>query len=259
MLGGIGKKLPTPRGFEFRAGSKNPSHSSSPVEVTPMDQSSFTLPTDQLNVAKKLLNLENQAKNGSNWFFWIAGLSILNSILFYAGGGLTFVMGLGMTQIVDGLVFGLTQDMSGGIDIFFKAMGILINLLIAGLFIAFGVFAKKRIQWVLLTGMIIYAFDTVLVGIFGDWLGLLFHGLALLGLWSGWQAIKKLRGFQTAVDIGDPATMQSILGNSTPLQSEDQEKKRKRFRSFVMMLVILMGLLVTYLAVWLVLNGGFGS
>ncbi len=63
----------------------------------------------------------------------------------------------------------------------------------------------------LVTGMVIYAIDAALVGIFGDWLGLLFHGLALVGLWTGWQPMRKLRDIQAAQAIGDVAAMQTIL------------------------------------------------
>ncbi len=109
-----------------------------------MEQSNVSTQMDQLNTAKKLLTLENQAKNGVNWFFWIAAISFINSIIFYFGGGLTFVMGLGLTQIVDGVVFGLTQDLSGGMATILRGMGIFVNLLLVGMFVAFGIFAKKR-------------------------------------------------------------------------------------------------------------------
>lgn len=35
-----------------------------------------------------------QAKSGANWFFWIAGMSIFNSLIQLLGGSLNFVIGL---------------------------------------------------------------------------------------------------------------------------------------------------------------------
>ena len=32
------------------------------------------------------LKTERRFKSGANWFFWIAGLSIINSIILLAGG-----------------------------------------------------------------------------------------------------------------------------------------------------------------------------
>ena len=218
-----------------------------------MGQSSISTEMDQINTAKKLLTLENQAKNGVNWFYWIAALSIINSIVFNFGGGLTFVMGLGLAQIVDGVVFGLTQSLSGGMVTILRGMGIFVNLLLAGMFVVFGIFAKKGIRWVLVTGMVIYAIDAALVGIFGDWLGLLFHGLALVGLWTGWQAMRKLRDIQTAQSIGDVAAMQTILAQQVMADSNDQQKRKRNFRRFTLIIIGIFGLLTLFVMVMVAL------
>ena len=47
------------------------------------------------------LKIESKFKSGASWFFWIAGLSIINSIILLAGGQWNFIVGLGVTQIID--------------------------------------------------------------------------------------------------------------------------------------------------------------
>lgn len=42
-------------------------------------------------------------RNGTAWFFWIAGLSLVNAVITHAGSDLSFVAGLGVTQVIDAL------------------------------------------------------------------------------------------------------------------------------------------------------------
>ena len=42
-----------------------------------------------------------RARAGARWFYWIAGLSFVNSLVVISGGSLHFVVGLGITSIVD--------------------------------------------------------------------------------------------------------------------------------------------------------------
>ena len=64
--------------------------------------------------------------SGARWFWWIAGLSLVNSVILHSGGGTSFVIGLGFTQIVDAL-FQSLKPVAFGIALFalgfFFAMG----------------------------------------------------------------------------------------------------------------------------------------
>ena len=42
--------------------------------------------------------LEKQVERGASWFYWIAGLSLVNSILSLTDSGWMFFFGLGITQ-----------------------------------------------------------------------------------------------------------------------------------------------------------------
>lgn len=60
-------------------------------------------------------------KGGANWFYWIAGLSIINTLIIFFNGDVNFIVGLGLTQIIDaifydspnGLLFLYVQDYLG--------------------------------------------------------------------------------------------------------------------------------------------------
>src|SRR5690349_8489985 len=51
--------------------------------------------------------LERQVRSGARWFFWIGGLSLINTLIAMSGRGLVFIVGLGMTQIIDGFAKGM--------------------------------------------------------------------------------------------------------------------------------------------------------
>lgn len=43
--------------------------------------------------------LEQRMKSGANWFYWIAALSLVTSIISLAGGDWGFLVSLGVTQL----------------------------------------------------------------------------------------------------------------------------------------------------------------
>src|SRR5437588_12623571 len=47
--------------------------------------------------------LEAHMRRGANWFFWIAGLSVVNAVISLAEGNRHFVVGLGITEIINGV------------------------------------------------------------------------------------------------------------------------------------------------------------
>src|SRR5438270_4545311 len=55
----------------------------------------------QVQLLQQKLKAERQLRSGANWFYWIAGLSLLNTIIFMAGSDWHFVAGLGITQLID--------------------------------------------------------------------------------------------------------------------------------------------------------------
>jgi hypothetical protein len=142
--------------------------------------------------------LEKQIKSGADWFFWIAGLSLINTVMNMSDAGIRFAIGLGVTQLVD--VFAAKGGSMG------STFGIALSVLTAGLFILFGVFARKRQTWSFITGMILYALDglllvllSLLAGSGGLLLSIGFHGFALYGLFVGMRANSQLNALERGV------------------------------------------------------------
>jgi uncharacterized membrane protein len=124
------------------------------------------------------LKLEERLKSGSSWFFWIAALSLLNSAITLSGGQWSFLIGLGLTQVVD-VTFATVP-----------AIGL--DLLIAGAFVAFGVFARRRQEWPFMVGLIVYTLDALILLTFKDWPGIALHAFALFGIYGGYKAYQQL-------------------------------------------------------------------
>lgn len=130
--------------------------------------------------------LESQLNNGATWFYWIAGLSLINTITYMMGSDSSFINGLGITQFVDIIAYEL-----GGVVMY---VGFAINILIAGMFILFGRVSKKGKNWAFITGIILYALDSIIFLLAKDWIGLGFHAFAIYGIYGGLKANKALKG-----------------------------------------------------------------
>jgi hypothetical protein len=129
--------------------------------------------------------LEKQLRGGGSWFYWIAGLSLVNSVMALSGSGTRFVLGLGVTQIFDGLA----QGFGSGAGL---AVAVVLDLLAAAVFVFFGVFANKRHTWSFIVGMALYALDGLIYLIGPDWLGVGFHAFVLFCLFRGFKACRAL-------------------------------------------------------------------
>ena len=130
--------------------------------------------------------LHQRFRSGASWFYWIAGLSIINSAMALSGTGWGFIVGLGITQIIDAFAKGFGSSTG-------MAIAIVLDALVAGLFILFGVFAGKGHTWSFLVGMILYALDGAIFLLGPDWLALGFHVFVLFCIFSGFKACQQLR------------------------------------------------------------------
>jgi hypothetical protein len=134
------------------------------------------------------VKLESQIKKGANWFYWIAALSIVNSIVAQTGSQWNFIVGLGITQLVDGIAVltGLTVSMTARILL----LGF--DLIVAGIFAFFGIFANKKHSWAFIVGMVLYALDGLIFLLSVSILSIGFHGYVLFCLYAGLSAAMKL-------------------------------------------------------------------
>ncbi len=187
-----------------------------------------TVDPTTLGLLQARLVLEAKRRNGINWFYWIAGLSLLNTVIFLFGGSLTFVVGLAATQFVDGFMSALAADL--GTPTLPLLIAFILDLIIAGVFVAAGYLGRKGYQWVVVAGMGLYLLDALLLVVFQEWLAVAFHAYALWGLWQGLQAIQGLKRLEAG---GIPSLPMAVLGQpvSAPLGSP------RTFRVFVIAVV----------------------
>lgn len=152
--------------------------------------------------------LEQAFRSGANWFYWIAGLSLVNSAGQLFGAQWGFVLGLGVTQIIDAIAASIAQEAEGAATAV-KLVAFGLDVVIAGFFVALGVLANRRCGWSFYVGMAIYFLDGLIFLAVGNFLGVGFHGFVLFCLFSGVGALKKLQA------LAPPAPAEAALA-ATP-------------------------------------------
>ena len=130
--------------------------------------------------AVEQVELEKRVKSGGSWFYWIAGLSLVNSVAAFSGSGYGFIVGLSITQVIDHLL----QSAGGNA----KVIALVLDVIAAGIFVVFGVFACKRHAWAFIAGMALYGIDSLLTLVAQYWLGVAFHAWVLFSLFVGMKA-----------------------------------------------------------------------
>jgi hypothetical protein len=135
--------------------------------------------------------LEQRLLSGANWFYWIAALSLINSVIILANGSWSFIVGLGVTQIVDGIAQGIAAEAASGATAI-KAVAFAVDCCVAGVVALFAFMAGRRQSWAFIVGMVLYALDGLLFLLFGDFLSVGFHAFALFGIFGGYRALREM-------------------------------------------------------------------
>jgi hypothetical protein len=139
--------------------------------------------------------LSQRYKNGANWFYWIAGLSIVTSIIAFAGGGWGFLISLGTTQVIDAIAAGLSAELGGAP----RVVALVLDLLVTGAFVAFGVLAGKKFLWAYIIGLVAFLLDGLVSLLVQDWLGVVAHAVVLFIMFRGFQAGRELTNLEQAM------------------------------------------------------------
>ena len=151
---------------------------------------------DETGAIQHRLQLEQRFRSGANWFFWIAGLSLLNSVMLHSGSNWSFIVGLGITRLIDAVALNsATGPMA-------TAIALALDAFVAGFFVLFGVLARKRYIAAFVIGMILYAADGLLFLMVKDWLSMGFHVLALVFIFKGLTACRELTRLEADLAAG---------------------------------------------------------
>lgn len=138
-----------------------------PLE-TPASAPSVVL-VDKAALAKASPRVQSAAR----WFWWIAGLSVIDSVIIHSGGDFNFVVGLGFMQLIDGVF----QNV--------KPLAFVLDAVAAAFFFFAGYFAIRGQFWAFVVGGIAYVCDGAIYALVGDWLPLGFHVFALFSIFTG--------------------------------------------------------------------------
>lgn len=122
---------------------------------------------------------ERQTQQGGDWFFWVAGLSIVNAVLLLIHAPFGFFFSLGVS--------GYAARTGGGLPTY------LVVTVAASVIIALcGLFARRGARWAFLVGMGLYALDALVCLSMKEYLEVAAHAYALFRIFQGFQAAGQL-------------------------------------------------------------------
>ena len=152
-------------------------------------------PADAVEETDPRSALEGRFRTGASWFYWVAGLSLVNSVVVLFGGEWGFIFGLGFTQVVDAVASVLIEE-SPDAAFAMRAGALAVNVFIVGVVLLMGYLAHQRQQWVFVVGLVLYTVDALLFLVAGDFLSLAFHGWVFFAVTSGLLACRKLAALE---------------------------------------------------------------
>lgn len=120
-----------------------------------------------------------QIVRSANWFYWIAGLSVVNLLASMAGANFRFVVGLGFSEVLTEFAKDATDAGHSGFAMYAGCV------LVTAFFAGCGWLARRPSVVAFVIGMVAFALDTLIFLMASDWMGVVFHGLALFYLWRG--------------------------------------------------------------------------
>ena len=133
-------------------------------------------------------------RSGASWFYWIAGLSMITSIITYSGGNWRFLISLGTTQVIDGIAQALSTELGGAPQI----IALVLDVILTGIFVFFGVLASKKLLWAYILGMAVFGIDGLVSLLIQDFIGVIAHVVVLIFLVRGFLAGRDLVAIEQA-------------------------------------------------------------
>lgn len=155
------------------------------------------LPPLPPQVEAKVAELWQHGRVGANWFYWVALLSLVNSCIAHGGAQTTFALGLGVTMIADGVAVaaaGQAPDVATAI----KIMVIAFDFFVIAMVVLCGWLAGKRYLVIFAIGMFLYLLDGLIYLFFGQWMSVAIHVFALIYMWRGFDAFRRLKSLAQA-------------------------------------------------------------
>ncbi|APV49252.1 hypothetical protein BWI17_05880 [Betaproteobacteria bacterium GR16-43] len=136
--------------------------------------------------------LRERARSGAHWFYWVSALSLVNAVSSAMGSTWGFIIGLGATQVVSAAALAAAGDGAETVRLL-AWVGLAINIVVIAVFTLIGWLATRPSVIAFGIGIALFALDTLIFLLAGDWVGLAFHALALYFMGTGMQAARAMR------------------------------------------------------------------
>jgi hypothetical protein len=128
---------------------------------------------------------EHRINRAANWFYWIAALSTVNSVSAVSGGSWGFFIGLGCTQVVDGIARHFHSSPA-------TVAGLALDGLAVLLFVTIGYFGRQY-RWLFTLGLVVFGLDALICLAFQDWPMAAFHAFAIFAMSAAYRGFKELK------------------------------------------------------------------
>ncbi len=134
--------------------------------------------------------LKAQVTRGANWFYWIAGLSMVNLFAIVGNTDFRFVFGLGISE---GLAEWAKEQAATGAGSGVVAIAAAGSIGMTAFFALCGKFANRPSAAAFIVGMIVFVLDSLVFVLIKDWIAVAFHAYATYALWRGFSAARQYK------------------------------------------------------------------
>jgi hypothetical protein len=142
--------------------------------------------------------LEQGVRSGAGWFYWIGAMSLVNSVIQWFDSDRVFLVGLGVTQAIDGIAAAVAAGLDPTAGVVVRGIGTGLDVVAAGALLGLGWLAREKRRWAFVVGMVAYSLDALIFLLVQFWPGLAFHAFALFFIWRGYASLARIRAADAA-------------------------------------------------------------
>ena len=140
------------------------------------------------------------------WFYWIAGLSLVNTLLILSHAGWSFMFGLTATQFLDYSWYNHFSEYIL-VDLI---LGIIMYIFILGSIALAGFLSKRKYLWAMWIGLIIVFLDGLLSFHVEYYWGAIFHVFIIIQIIRGYEALRRLHKDNKELPIKNQSGKQKL-------------------------------------------------
>jgi FAIM1 (Fas apoptotic inhibitory molecule) protein len=174
-----GATIPRPPRLEVDPAPRSPGAATTWIAPPAPAMPSPRQTADAATVAR--VALVHRVESGGRWFYWIAGLSLINFALYAIGSDIGFALGTAIDWLVDGVLRQVAPSFTW-----------LAHVGTIALFAFLGLRATAGVKWAFVVGGVLYAIDALAFLFIADWLALAIHAFALFGIVRALRALRTL-------------------------------------------------------------------